>query len=377
MGRAPDIQDPAGARAIELAVVIPVFQEAGNVAALVRRLDTALAEYVWEAIFVDDSSPDGTADAVRALARVDRRIRILERVGRRGLASACIEGMLATPAPLVAVMDGDLQHDERLLPQMAARLQKDATLDIVIGSRFADGGSAAALSPTRASHSQLAATLSRRVFKDELADPMSGFFMLRSEAVRSVLPRLSAIGFKLLLDIFLSSPRPLRFVELPYHFRKRGAGVSKLDRTIALEYLLMLYDKLFGRIVPTRFALFSAIGGLGVMVHFALLTLLFRALAQSFAASQAVATLGAMTFNFVLNNALTYRDQRLSGGRALLLGWLSFCLVCSVGAAANVGVATWLFERQRALWTLSALAGIAVGAVWNFALSSRFTWGRY
>ena len=367
----------AGLAPLELAVILPTFSEADNVEEVVQRLEAALQGVAWEAIFVDDNSPDGTAERLRAIGRRDRRIRCMERVGRRGLASACVEGMLATSAPIVAVMDADLQHDERLLPEMLERLRARPSLDIVVGSRFAAGGSAGGLSEERVSQSRLATRLSRGLIADDLKDPMSGFFMLRAELLREVLPNLSAVGFKLLLDIFASARRPLAFEELPYDFRQRATGASKLDRTIALEYLILLYDKAFGRFVPTRFALFAAIGGLGVGVHFAILTLFFKALAQPFGASQTIATIGAMTFNFFLNNALTYRDQQLRGTRRLFLGWLSFCLVCGVGAAANVGVATYLFESQGALWTLSALAGVLVGAVWNFALSSRFTWGRY
>lgn len=375
--RTEDRQAGADLARLELAVVLPTFAEAGNVDDVVLRLDAALRGIAWEAIFVDDNSPDGTADKVRAIARRDRRVRCLERVGRRGLASACVEGMLASAAPIVAVMDADLQHDERLLPEMLERLHAQRDLDLVVASRFAEGGSAGGFSEQRAARSRLATRLSRGLIADDLTDPMSGFFMLRVELLREVLPKLSAVGFKLLLDILASSSRPLAVEELPYDFRARRCGASKLDRMVALEYLILLYDKAFGRIVPTRFALFAAIGGLGVGVHFAILTFVFKALALPFAPSQTIATLGAMTFNFFLNNALTYRDQQLRGVRQLFLGWLSFCLVCGIGAAANVGVATFLFAHQGTVWTLSALAGVLVGAVWNFALSSRFTWGRY
>lgn len=375
--RTEDRQAGADLARLELAVVLPTFAEAGNVDEVVLRLDAALRGIAWEAIFVDDNSPDGTADKVRAIARRDRRVRCLERVGRRGLASACVEGMLASAAPIVAVMDADLQHDERLLPEMLERLHAQRDLDLVVASRFAEGGSAGGFSEQRAARSRLATRLSRGLIADDLTDPMSGFFMLRVELLREVLPKLSAVGFKLLLDILASSSRPLAVEELPYDFRARRCGASKLDRMVALEYLILLYDKAFGRIVPTRFALFGAIGGLGVGVHFAILTFVFKALALPFAPSQTIATLGAMTFNFFLNNALTYRDQQLRGVRQLFLGWLSFCLVCGIGAAANVGVATFLFAHQGTVWTLSALAGVLVGAVWNFALSSRFTWGRY
>lgn len=363
---------------IELGIVIPTFKEASNVEPLVRLLEKTLEDINWEVIFVDDNSPDETAEIVRSLARSDRRVRCVERVGRRGLSSACIEGMLATSAHTIAIMDADMQHDERLLPQMLEQLQSNPALDIVVGSRIVEGGSSSeGFSEKRASQSQLATKLSRAILTDDLKDPMSGFFMLRAPVFREVLPRLSAVGFKLLLDIFASAGRPLRFVELPYTFRERTSGDSKLDRMIAFEYLIMLYDKAFGRFIPTRFALFSAIGGLGIAIHFALLTWLYKGLDQGFVTSQTFATIGAMTFNFFLNNALTYRDQQLKGARRLILGWLSFCLVCSVGAAANVGVAAYLFEMHYAYWTLSALSGIVVGAVWNYALSSRFTWGRY
>ena len=362
---------------LRIGVVVPVFNEAANVAVLVERLDAVLGADGWEVIFVDDDSPDGTAGAARALALTDARVRVIQRIGRRGLSSACVEGMCATAAPLVAVIDGDLQHDEALLPRMAALLEGDATLDLVIGSRFAEGGGTGDWDRDRVAKSALATRLARRVLKAELSDPMSGFFMIRSELVRALVPHLSAIGFKLLLDILTASDRRLRFAELPYVFRSRVAGTSKLDSVVALEYLIALYDRMFGRLVPVRFAMFASVGTAGAVVHLAVLAVLFRGAALMFVPATVIATLAAMTFNFWLNNQLTYRDRRLRGAGALLRGWLSFCAVCSVGAVANVGVAGFTFEVWRGGWAGSALLGILVAAVWNFALSSRFTWGRY
>ena len=126
----------------ELSVVIPTFKERGNIEVLVQRLDAALSGLAWEAIFVDDDSPDGTADAVKAIAAQDPRVRCLRRVSRRGLAGACIEGILSSSAPYVAVMDADLQHDEKLLPRMFAALKKGEG-DMVVASRYAAGGSSA------------------------------------------------------------------------------------------------------------------------------------------------------------------------------------------------------------------------------------------
>ena len=361
---------------LDLAVVVPVFNERENVARLVAMLDAALGDRRWEAIFVDDDSPDGTADAARDLARVDPRVRVIQRIGRRGLSTACIEGMCATAAPLVAVIDGDLQHDETLLPAMIAALD-DPAVDVAVGSRFVAGGSTGEWDRDRVAKSALATRLARHAAPAGMTDPMSGFFMIRTHVVRALVPRLGGIGFKILLDILSAGARPLRFVELPYTFRTRTAGESKLDHVVAMEYLIALYDRRFGRIVPVRFAMFSAIGALGTGVHMAVLTLAFVLLGWPFVAAQVLATVAAMTFNFFLNNALTYRDRRLRGGRALLDGWVSFALVCSVGAVANVGVAAFLHDARQGAWAASALLGVLVGAVWNYALSSRFTWGRY
>lgn len=368
---------PAAPAPLRLGIVVPVFNEAANVPRLVDRLAATLGDSGWEVIFVDDDSPDGTGDAARALAQADGRVRVLQRIGRRGLSSACIEGMCATAAPIVAVIDGDLQHDETLLPRMAALLEDDASLDLVIGSRFAPGGGTGDWDRERVAKSAFATRIARRVLKADLSDPMSGFFAIRTGIVRDLAPRLSGIGFKILLDLMTASLRPLRFAELGYVFRTREAGESKLDHVVALEYLIALYDRMFGRIVPVRFVLFSAVGAVGAVVHLAVLAALFRGAGTGFVPATIVATLVAMTFNFWLNNQLTYRDRRLRGWRQLVDGWVSFCVVCSVGAVANVGVAGFTHEVQQGDWALSALLGILVAAVWNFALSSRFTWGRY
>jgi dolichol-phosphate mannosyltransferase len=361
---------------LELAIVIPTFNEKGNVATLLAKLDQALVGRRWEAIFVDDDSPDGTADAARAIARLDTRVRVIQRIGRRGLSSACIEGMCATAAPFVAVIDGDLQHDETVLPAMLDLL-KTGEAEVAIGSRFVTGGCTGEWDSDRVAKSALATRLSRRVLKCDLNDPMSGFFMIRTDIVRQLAPSLSAIGFKILLDLLTASPQPLRFVEVPYTFRCRTEGESKLDHVVAMEYLIALYDRMFGRFVPVRFAMFSAIGVLGVGIHMAVLTALFVGVGAKFVLAEIVATLAALTFNFFLNNALTYRDRRLKGWRQLVDGWVSFAVICSVGAVANVGIAAFLYEMRDGAWAASALIGVLVGAVWNYALSSKFTWGRY
>ena len=362
---------------LELGIVVPTFNERANVPLMVAKLDAALAGRRWEVIFVDDNSPDGTADVAREIGRRDPRVRVIQRMDRRGLSTATIEGMCATAASCVAVIDGDLQHDETLLPKMLDALEGDAGLDLVIGSRFVPGGGTGEWDHDRVAKSAFATRLSRAVLKADLSDPMSGFFMIRTAIVRGLVPVLSGIGFKILLDIMTASPRHLNFAELPYVFRTRQVGESKLDHVVALEYLIALYDRMFGRVVPVRFAMFSVIGGLGAGVHMAVVALLFAAMGVDFLASTIAAALVAMTFNFFLNNALTYRERRLKGARALIGGWLSFCAVCGVGLVSNIGVAAFLHDAHYGGWQAASLAGIAVAAVWNFALSSRFTWGRY
>jgi len=355
----------------ELAVVIPVLNEADNVAPLVERLTRALAGIRWEAIFVDDDSPDGTADVVRALARLQGNLRCVQRLGRRGLSSACIEGILSSAAPYIAVMDGDLQHDETLLPQMLAKIRAER-LDVIVASRYTDAGSVGDWQRSRVVISDVAGRLSRLVVKADLTDPMSGFFMVERNAFAAAMRSLTGQGFKILLDLFASSPRPLAFAEVPLSFRQRLHGESKLDTLVAWEYLMLVLQKLVGPAVPVRFLLFSSIGALGIGTH--LLTLWFgtHMLAIAFPVAQAIATVIAMTGNFLLNNLFTYRDRRLRG-RRLVTGLISFYAVCGAGGAANVGVASYVAGGHHSWW-LAGLAGAAVSVVWNYAMSSIFTW---
>ncbi len=357
---------------LRLSIVVPTFNEAQNIETLCRQVESALGPEGWELVFVDDDSPDGTASIVRSVAQLDTRVRCVQRVGRRGLSSACVEGMLSSSGPAIAVLDGDLQHDERILPIMLGHIERGA--ELVVATRYADGGSVGAWDERRHLMSRVAGRMSRWVVRQKVSDPMSGFFMLRRGLIEEVLPRLSCIGFKILVDILASSRRDIIIAEVPYSFRNRSAGESKLDEMAVWEFAMLLADKTFGRFVPVRFLAFAIVGGVGVSVHMSVLAVAHLGLHQDFGAAQTVATVVAMVFNFAVNNVLTYRDRRLAG-RRWLQGLVSYVLVCSVGAVANVGVATYLFS-ERAEWVLAALAGIAVGAVWNYALTRFYIWGR-
>lgn len=356
-----------------LAVVIPCYNEAANVAPMVERLDAALAGIAWEAIFVDDDSPDGTAARAKAIAARDPRIRCIRRIGRRGLASACVEGILSTAAPFVAVIDGDLQHDETILPRMLAALETDQA-EVVIGSRNVEGGAMGeGLSPIRRLVSDGGAALANAALPVKVGDPMSGFFALPRPLFEELAPRLTATGFKILLDVLLSAGRPLRIAEIPYTFRAREAGESKLDAAVLLEFGGLLADKALGGIVPLRFMAFALVGGIGVLVHLAVLGLLYGIGPLGFAAAQWSATFVAMTANFLLNNRITYRDRRLRGA-ALPRGLVLFYVVCGIGAAANVGVAGLLVRDGLVNWGLAGAAGALLTVVWNYAVSSTLVW---
>ncbi len=355
----------------ELTLVVPTLNERENIGPLLSLLDQSLAGVAWEIIFVDDDSRDGTADEVRKIARRDPRVRCLQRIGRRGLSTACIEGVLASAAPYIAIMDADLQHDEKLLPRMLDTLMREP-YDLVVGSRYIEGGGIGNWDGTRAGISNLATRLSRFICKADIADPMSGFFMARREVFEGAMRQLSGQGFKILLDLLASTPGPVRLKELPYQFRQRRYGDSKLDTLVVWEFGMLLADKMIGHIVPVRFALFALIGGLGLVVQLAALWVCLRVLAFDFTTSQALGTFVAMTSNFVLNNLFTYRDQRLKGLK-LLRGLASFYVICGVGAVANVGIASYLFDLHN-VWWLAGVAGAIVGAVWNYAVSSVFTW---
>jgi dolichol-phosphate mannosyltransferase len=357
-----------------LSVVVPTYREAANVPVLFERLKTALAGLRWEMIVVDDDSPDGTSDIAFSIAARDPRLRCLRRVNRAGLAGAVIEGWLASSADLVAVIDGDLQHDETILPKMYRALAS-GECDLAIGTRVPDATVAGGLSPMRQKLSDLGAWCFRRIAGTAVSDPMSGFFMTRREIVAELAPRLSPDGFKILVDLVLSSASPPRIVETPYVFRKRIAGESKLSPLVGLDFLGLVAHHASGGVLPIRFVLFALIGGVGLVVHLAVLSGLIAALGSTdFAYGQAVATIAAMASNFVLNNEITYRSYRYSGF-GMIGGFLLFALLCGVGAIANINIASWLFHANS-VWWVAGFAGALIGVVWNYAASTTFVWRR-
>lgn len=360
----------------KLSVIVPTFNERDNIAPLVEKLEAALAGISFEVIIVDDNSPDGTAELAKSLAVRKPHVRCIHRVGRRGLSSACIEGMASSAAEFVAVIDADHQHDETILPEMLAAAEGGA--DIVVGSRYTgEGSSREGFTKSRQMGSTLATQLSGFLTGKQLSDPMSGFFLLRRSLFNEVVPGLSRDGFKILLDIIVSANRKrkgqLTLAEIPYSFRPRFAGESKMSALIVAQFLGLLVSKISRGILPTSFLLFSLVGASGVVVHMSMLTFAFEVLNFNFANSQLIATLVAMTTNFVLNNELTYADKKLRG-RRFWTGLLSFYLVCSFGTLANISVASVIYEARLTDFFIAGVAGAMMSVVFNYAVTRMFTW---
>ena len=355
----------------EISVVVPTFNERDNVTKLYQKLVATFGAVPWEVVFVDDNSPDRTWEVVRELSRKDARVRCVRRIGRRGLSGACIEGILASSAPFAAVMDADLQHDETQLPKMLALLQSGEA-ELVIGSRYIEGGSADSFDKQRAGISAFATEIAKRTLGVKVSDPMSGFFAIRRDRFEKLAPELSTQGFKILLDIIATAQGNLRTVEIPYRFGSRLHGESKLDSMVALDFLGLVLAKLTNDAVSLRFLLFALVGSTGLAVHLVTLFVALKLFNLPFAEAQAGGAFVAMTTNFILNNFLTYRDQRLKGF-AILRGLLAFYFVCSVGLLANVGVAFSIYDHEP-IWWVAGAAGALMGVVWNYAMSGLFVW---
>ncbi len=362
----------------QLAVIVPSYNERDNVALLYEKVATALKDLPFEFIVVDDNSPDGTAEVVKQMAREHQNVRCIHRIGRRGLSSAVVEGISASAAPYFAVIDADLQHDEAILPQM---LEKAIAGDhIVVGTRYSSGGQVGeGLSKTREAGSKLATRLSGLLTGKALSDPMSGFFLMPRSVFDEVAPALSSEGFKILLDIIVSAGRArarqgkdLRIGEVPYTFRPRHAGESKMSPLVVVQFLGLIVSKLTGGLLPTSFLLFGLVGGFGVIVHMGVLWLAHERANLDFVWAQTLAVVVAMTFNYIVNNELTYANKKLKGFR-FWTGLLTFYAVCSIGALANVSVASWIYAFDGQFY-VAGLLGVLMSVVFNYSVTRVFTW---
>jgi dolichol-phosphate mannosyltransferase len=359
---------------IRLSIVLPTFNERFNVTPVAEHLLRLRSALKLEILFVDDDSADGTADAVRQLARQHPEIRLVRRVGRAGLSSAIKEGILDATGDVVAVMDCDGQHEpEAVLRALLTLLETGA--DLVVGSRFHEQAQIRGLSGSRQRGSSLANRLARLTLPAyrQLTDYMSGFFVLRLDSVLRDVRSLDVNGFKFLYELLAVSHGRLKVIDIPLNFRPRQSGDSKLDFAIVWDFFVSILHTCVFRAIPRRMISFALVGALGVLVQMSISQLLRSFALFPFAQSVFPAALVAATSNYLINNALTFRFQR-QRGLALVKGLARFLLVASLPVLANVGIATTVYTRidPNPFW--AQLAGIFVVFVWNYAASSRFVW---
>lgn len=350
-----------------VSLIICTLDESASIAGVLHEASQVLAHCSHEIIVVDDSADERTADVVRDFGASRPWVRVLRRQGARGLASAAIAGWDAARGVRLAICDGDGQHDLQQLPAMLA--QMDAGADLVAASRYIDGDTG--LSWTRSAMSRIATWATTTLLVGGLTDPMSGFFAMTRPTYEAARPRLSGVGFKILVDVVASSPRRLRMAETPAVLRTREHGMSKLDLRVVADLGALLIEKRTRGLIPVRLAMFGAVGLTGVAVHMAVLSVLHLAL--PFWLAQIGAILSAMSWNFWINNILTFRDVRLRGA-AMWRGVLAFYVACLGGGLISEALAT-LLHNEGVNWMASGVAGALAAGLWNYYASRRGTWG--
>jgi dolichol-phosphate mannosyltransferase len=362
-----------GARRPVVSVVLPTFNERANLPLAIGRIDAALQPtgLAHEIIVVDDDSPDRTWSLAEQLIATRSDLHLIRRIGRRGLSSAVVEGLRSARGELLVVMDADLQHDAGILAAMVDRARSGA--ELVVATRYADGGGSSRWPFRRLLLSRLATLLSRLAVRTRVSDPLSGYFLISRAAFAAVADRLDPRGFKILLEIIARSA-PLAVAEAGYTFGARQHGESKLDSGVGLAYLRALYDLSLGRALPLRFLLYCLVGASGVAVNLGVLWLLRSQAALDDGASLTCAIGASMLSNFALNNLLTFADRRRQGPRALAAGLALFVVIGSAGALINFSVTLLLATRLQADLYLADLAGIALSTIWNYSLNRHITW---
>lgn len=347
-----------------LSVVVPTYNEKDNVRRLLRLIDESLrgVGVEYEVVVVDDNSPDGTADVVRSLSG-EYPVRLVVRRGRMGLSSAVLDGIRKARGGVVAVMDADLQHPPRLLPELYERVVKG--YDIVVASRYVKGGSVKGWGLYRRLVSRVATVIARALLPEarRVKDPMSGFFAIRREVVEGV--RLNPQGFKILLEILVKG-RYNRVCEIPYEFRPREAGESKLGAAEMINYLLHVV-----RLSVTA-AKFASVGGIGVLVNLLVVHVLASILGLPHELAAALAIEASIVNNFLLHEAWTFKRLRKEGGLGGRLA--KYHLSTAAGVLVQYLTSIAVYRALVGIPVVAQLTGIVTGFLVNYLLSTSVVW---
>lgn len=355
----------------EISIIIPTYNEVKNIPILIALLREHLHGLSWQAIIVDDDSPDGTYQIAKEISEKDKRISCIRRINERGLSSACIEGMTASKAKYLAVIDADLQHPVETLPKMLTEI-KDMRADILVGTRYKYGQISSDWPFHRRIISKVATNLSKLILsKKTVTDPMSGYFLITKELFEQVRPKLSGVGFKILFDILTVAPSSVKISEYPIKFGIREHGESKLNSLVAWQFFMSIAQRMtLGAISISALSYFS-VGTLGVLLHFIIFYFLFILLRIPFEISQFFSSAFSMLGNFLLNNTLTFRPIVLV--RQKFTGYFKYATICLLGACLNTFIAAQCFTIGVQPY-LSAGIGILAVAFWNYLLSKKIVW---
>ena len=358
-----------------ISIVIPTFNEQNNVSNIINQLLSLDIVYEIEIIVVDDNSYDGTAKLVREYGRLDKRVRLISRLGRSGLSSAIKEGCLCASGDIIAVMDADGQHDPTYI-ELALRKIELKKVDIILGSRFMKGSIIKGLSKERKNSSSIANNLARLSLYgsyDYLTDYMSGFFVFKRNACIELIEKIDVHGFKFLYELLAISKGKFKILEIPLIFNERMHGNSKLDLPVVWDFLISLLHSFSGRIFPRRAVSFALVGSTGVFIQLSTIYFLLAVTNFDFETVLPVGVIIAASSNFIINNILTFRSNKLLG-KSFYTGLLKFLLVSSLPIIANVGVTNLFYSKFSTNTFFSQLLGIFVVFIWNYAASSKVVW---
>tara|TARA_B100000965_G_scaffold403154_1_gene430636 strand:- start:105 stop:1196 length:1092 start_codon:yes stop_codon:yes gene_type:complete len=358
-----------------ISIIIPTFNEVNNIKVLLFDLINILKNQDYEIVVVDDDSPDGTGEEVYNFMKNNNNIQLINRVGRSGLSSAIKEGLLFAKGEYLLVLDGDGQHDANCVVDLINKI-KESNSDMVIASRFLDPSLLRGLSGKRSLGSKLAnkaARISLSKNYSNLTDYLSGCFCVDIRRTELLIKKIEINGFKFLYELLALSKGHLQIKEVPLIFKERDYGKSKLDLAIVWDFLISILHNISYRILPRRAISFGLVGMSGVIVQLMITLLLTNLFLIDFKNALPFSVICAATSNFLINNQLTFRSNRLTNS-ALIRGLLKFLLVASLPVIANVGIATAFYQYISSDTLIAQLAGIAIVYAWNYLASSLFVW---
>lgn len=357
---------------VEVSVILPTYNEAANISLIIPRLEAVLGSFAYEILVMDDNSPDGTYELAERLAAANPHVRAVRRISNRGLSQAVSEGFSIAKGQCMLVMDADMQHDETVIPEFIRRFREGA--ELVVGTRKALGGGIENWSYLRRFISWGATRVAAIFLPRMCSDPMSGFFAIHRSLYNRIAPQINPRGFKILLEILARSPgAPI--AEVGYTFRPRQHGESKLTASIALAYLVALYDLRFGKLLPLRFVKYALVGFSGIFINALGFWLARHSLGMRDSQALILAILASIASNFFLNNLFTFSDRKLTGVGAILRGYLKYNFVCLGGAFINYAITMNLRNEFAINIDAANLLGVAVATLWNYFINLNLTWG--